>query len=101
MLKSFGNRSKGIIGLALGIAILAAIPSFALIPRFLGGNNGGNNNFGSAVGGVRIDANGVVNMAPEAILKNHNPEVPSKLEFGHNQFLKEQKNFTEDRSELN
>ena len=82
MLKSFGNRSKGIIGLALGIAILAAIPSFALIPRFLGGNNGGNNNFGSAVGGVRIDANGVVNMAPEAILKNQADRLRTLIKPG-------------------
>lgn len=82
MLKSFGNRSKGIIGLALGIAILAAIPSFALIPRFLGGNNGGGNNFGSAVGGVRIDANGVVNMAPEAILKNQADRLRTLIKPG-------------------
>lgn len=86
MLKSFGNRSKGIIGLALGIAILAAIPSFALIPRFLGGNNnGGNLNFGNQVGGVRIDANGVVTMTPVSILKAEAERLRKAIKPGNNE----------------
>ena len=68
MLRTFGNRSKAFKGLATVLVLMIALhPSFALVP---GGNNGGGGNFfGNQVGGVAVDANGIVNMAPVKILQ--------------------------------
>lgn len=87
MLKSFGNRSKAFKGLATVLVLMVALhPAFALIP---GGNNGGGNFFGNQVGGVSIDAKGIVNMAPATLLKDQAAFLRRSIKPGNND-LREQ-----------
>lgn len=87
MLKTFGNRSKAFLGLATVLVLVVAFhPSFALVP---GGNNGGGNFFGNQIGGVSIDAKGVVNLAPLKLLKNQAELLRREIKPGNND-LREQ-----------
>ncbi|MEE2640587.1 MAG: DUF1598 domain-containing protein, partial [Planctomycetota bacterium] len=71
--------------------MIALHPSFALVP---GGNNGGGGGFfGNQVGGVAVDANGIVNMAPVKILQGQADLLRKQVRPG-NQDLRQ---FTEMR----
>ena len=69
MLKTFGSRSKAIGLVVIAVMALVLHPLFGLI---LGGNNGGGNGqfFGNQVGGIAIDAQGVVKMASDKLLQS-------------------------------
>lgn len=87
MLKTFGNRSKAFKGLATVLVLIVAFASArALVP---GGNNGGGNFFGNQIGGVSIDAKGIVNMAPAKILKSQADLLRREIKPGNND-LREQ-----------
>ena len=88
MLQTFGNRSKAFKGLATVLVLIVAFASArALVP---GGNNGGGGNFfGNQIGGVSIDAKGIVNMAPAKILKSQADLLRREIKPGNND-LREQ-----------
>ncbi|MEC9094544.1 MAG: DUF1598 domain-containing protein [Planctomycetota bacterium] len=81
MLKTFGTRSKAFKGLATIVVLAVALhPSFGLIP---GGNNGGGGFFGNQVGGVAVDANGIVNLAPVKMLKSQAELLRKRIKPGN------------------